>query len=572
MPDDFPADTAPEIGSLIAGKYQVLRHIGAGGMGSVVEAENTATGKRVAVKCMLPYIAAMPGAVQLFTREARVCASVQHPNVVQVFDLVHDTSSVFIIMELLDGESLRAFFGRGRPCAHELIGMLLEAMRGVYAAHEQGVIHRDIKPENIFLAKQAHGPPRTVKVLDFGLSKPIKENTKVFRSKTGEPMGTPQYMSPEQLDGVHDIDARTDVYAFGVILYEGLAGEVPYPAETHLELAVQFARHDAAPLRMLRPEIPVALEAIVARAIAKDRAMRIPSLDVLITELEPFAAELQSGFRPRKPMSQEVARLHASVARPAPLVLVGPEVMALAPVRQIKPKELTPSSRESYPSIPSFISVSNDLDAWSTIKSALRGELSVWGAVEPIVSAVEECLTTGWSVLRRLLLVLVVSIAGALSTHKTSPSLLRRALVRPNDTKLSELFVRALWAFPTLFLSVVLFVGVVVCSAVRVVGLVLGSAFGFVSSFWSEDEDSDTERYGTSRQGKKVIVLLVVCIAIVIAVTTRLNRESAAPDSDSPEPNVLGPADPPEPEHPTADQVPAADDSASVVHARSLDL
>jgi hypothetical protein len=149
MPDDFPADTAPEIGSLIAGKYQVLRHIGAGGMGSVVEAENTATGKRVAVKCMLPYIAAMPGAVQLFTREARVCTSVQHPNVVQVFDLVHDTSSVFIIMELLDGESLRAFFGRGPPGAHELIGLLVEAMRGVYAAHEQGVIHRDIKPESL---------------------------------------------------------------------------------------------------------------------------------------------------------------------------------------------------------------------------------------------------------------------------------------------------------------------------------------------------------------------------------------------------------------------------------------
>jgi hypothetical protein len=132
--------------------------------------------------------------------------------------------------------------------------------------------------------------------------------------------------------------------------------------------------------------------------------------------------------------------------------------------------------------------------------------------------------------------------------------------------------VRALWAMLTLGLSVVLFVAVVVCSAVRGIGLVVAAMFGVVSPFRSDGEDSDADNYGTSRQGKKVIVLLVVCIAIVIALTTRMNSPSAEPDSDSPEPNVLEPADPPEPEHPTADQVPAAVDSAAVVHARSLDL
>lgn len=362
MPDDFPAFTAPQVGSVIAGKYQVVRHIGDGGMGSVVEAKNVLTGKRVAVKCMLPDIAARPDAVHRFVEEARVCTSVQHPNVVDVLDLIRDATSVFIVMELLEGESLRAFMSNGRPPAHEHVALLLEAMHGVCAAHVQGVIHRDIKPENVFLAQQAYGPARRVKVLDFGLSKPVNDRARLVLSQVGEPMGTLHYMSREQLNGVQDIDARTDVYAFGVILYEALGGQIPYPAETVAELAVQFERFEPLPLRRLWPDVPRALETLVMRAIARDREDRIPSLDVLIAGLRPFVE----------------AAAYRSV-RPRPRMDSGVVSCARIPQRA---SEVEP--RESFPSLDS---VEPELALRPAYAAAVRGELRVWAALRLLFGA-----------------------------------------------------------------------------------------------------------------------------------------------------------------------------------------
>jgi serine/threonine protein kinase len=283
MPDDFPTRSAAEIGSVIAGKYRVIRGIGEGGMGIVVEAENTLTGKRVAVKWMRPEVAGLPGVESRFRREARACARVQHPNVVEVYDLVKEASGLFIVMELLDGESLRAFLDRGRVSDGEVVALLIEAMRGLSAAHKQGVIHRDIKPENIFLAKQADGT-RIAKVLDFGISKLVDDRESVALTRTGTGLGTIGYMSREQIDGAKDLDARTDVYAFGVILYEALAGRLPYPAATLTELILQL-EHPPPRLRTLRPDIPRALDDLVARAMAADRQQRVQSLDALIAGL-----------------------------------------------------------------------------------------------------------------------------------------------------------------------------------------------------------------------------------------------------------------------------------------------
>jgi serine/threonine protein kinase len=359
MPDDLPAFTAPQVGNVIAGKYQVVRHIGDGGMGSVVEAKNVLTGKRVAVKCMLPDIAARADAVQRFIEEARVCTSVQHPNVVDVLDLIRDAASVFIVMELLEGESLRAFMSNGRAAPHEIVALLLEAMHGVRAAHGHGIIHRDIKPENVFLAHQAYGPARRVKVLDFGLSKPVNDRARVALSRVGEPMGTLHYMSREQLNGVHDIDARTDVYAFGVILYEALSGQIPYPAETVAELAVQFDRFEPLPLRRLWPEVPHGLEALVMRAIARERNDRIPSLDVMISALRPFAEPASyRSVRPRPRYDSGVV----SRARAAP----------------------EPEPRESFPSLDS---VAPELTLGPAYAAAIRGELRVWSAVRLLFAA-----------------------------------------------------------------------------------------------------------------------------------------------------------------------------------------
>jgi tRNA A-37 threonylcarbamoyl transferase component Bud32 len=281
--------SSPDVGNTLGQRYRVVRRIGEGGMGVVVEAENLVTGKQVAIKWMHPEVAARPHAITRFLREARATARVRHPNVVDVYDVVHDGETCFLVMELLDGEPLSSTLARGGLPAHVLIGYLLDAMRGVLAAHRQGVIHRDIKPDNIQLTVQTDRAHRVPKVLDFGISK-VPDADGLSLTRTGTTMGTPMYMSYEQLCGVKDIDVRTDVYAFGVVLYEALTGLPPYPAANLPQLVRKLAHTVPTPPRQLRPEIPEALDALIRRAIAKEREKRTGSLEALIAELEPFAS------------------------------------------------------------------------------------------------------------------------------------------------------------------------------------------------------------------------------------------------------------------------------------------
>jgi serine/threonine protein kinase len=282
----------PTAGAVLGGKFRVVRQLGEGGMGVVLEAEHAVSGKRVAIKWMRPELAERPEAVERFVREARASARVRHPNVVDVYDVVHEGEAAFLVMELLEGEPLTAVLERGGMPAHELIALLLEAMRGVAAAHREGVIHRDIKPDNIFLARETDRALRTPKVLDFGISK-LSGGEGLALTQTGATLGTPLYMSFEQLCGVRDIDARTDVYAFGVILYEALTGRPPYEAETFPELIVKIANTQPQPPKSLRSDIPRSLDRLIQSAMAKERDQRLPSLEAMIRALEPFAtAEL----------------------------------------------------------------------------------------------------------------------------------------------------------------------------------------------------------------------------------------------------------------------------------------
>jgi tRNA A-37 threonylcarbamoyl transferase component Bud32 len=279
----------PDVGTTIGRRYRVIRRIGEGGMGVVVEAENVVTGKRVAIKWMHPHVAAQPEAAERFLREARASARVRHPNVVDVYDAVHEGDTCFLVMELLEGEPLSFLLERGGMPAHELIALLLDAMRGVVAAHKQGVIHRDIKPDNIFLANESDRAAKVPKVLDFGISKLVGAEG-MSLTRTGATIGTPMYMSYEQLCGVKDIDLRTDIYAFGVVLYEALTGRPPYQAANLPQLVAKMAHtHPAAP-RAVRPDIPDALDRLIQRAMAKDRELRFSSLVELIEELQPFAS------------------------------------------------------------------------------------------------------------------------------------------------------------------------------------------------------------------------------------------------------------------------------------------
>lgn len=283
------SSSLPLPGSLIARKYAVVGQLGEGGMGVILEAENTVTGKRVVIKWLRPELAGHPHAAQRLIREAQASSRVRHPNVVDVYDVARDGDALFIVMEYLEGESLDARLRRGPLPVHRLIALLLPAMRGVLAAHRAGIVHRDIKPANIFLAREPDQDKPVPKVLDFGISKVI-EVQPLDLTQTGVALGTPRYMSYEQIIGLKDIDDRVDVYGFGVILYEAICGQPPFSFETLAQLAVQMATLNPTFPAHVREHLPQALERLVLRALERQREQRI-TLEILIRELEPFADE-----------------------------------------------------------------------------------------------------------------------------------------------------------------------------------------------------------------------------------------------------------------------------------------
>ncbi len=284
-------------GSMLdGGKYRIVRLLGEGGMGSVFQAEHTVTHKHVAIKTMRHEVAAKPNAADRLIREARAAARIRHPNVVDVYDVGRDGDVIFLVMEYLEGEVLSELLARGGLPLHQSIRLLTAAMKGVAAAHRQGVIHRDLKPDNIFLARVEDAATPVPKVLDFGISKLEARGAEpLYLTRSGSALGTPVYMPLEQLNGQKDVDARADVYALGVILYEALTGRLPYQAEAYTELIIKVVSGPPTPPKQLRPELPESLSRIAMWALAHERNDRLQNVDALIRELEPFANE--SGFR-----------------------------------------------------------------------------------------------------------------------------------------------------------------------------------------------------------------------------------------------------------------------------------
>jgi serine/threonine-protein kinase len=279
----------PKPGDLVAGKYVVEQLLGEGGMGAVFAATHRLTGKQVALKWMLPELARDEDAVQRFMREAQAAGRINHPNVVDVYDVGQHEDSFFLVMELLRGEPLTSALSRRDLTVREVLDLLLRAMRGVAAAHRQGVVHRDLKPDNIFLAYEDDGVGREPKVLDFGISKVSNEGQINPRlTRTGAVVGTPYYMSPEQIRGSEGLDRRADVYAFGVILYEALTGQVPFIADTYGALVLEIATGTPKAPDYLVPGLPVELSQIVMRAMARNAPDRFSNLESLIHALEPF--------------------------------------------------------------------------------------------------------------------------------------------------------------------------------------------------------------------------------------------------------------------------------------------
>jgi eukaryotic-like serine/threonine-protein kinase len=280
----------PQPGAIVAEKYVISRLLGRGGMGAVYVVEHRITGKKLALKCLLPEHVEHPEFVERFLREAQAAGRIEHRNVVDVFDVGRDGELIFIVMELLNGKPLSELLRAGQLSLEETLQILLRAMDGVAAAHAVGIVHRDLKPDNILVCVGQSGRLDDPRVLDFGISK-LEDDIGKPLTKSGVMLGTPYYMSFEQINSQRDLDQRVDVYAMGVILYEAMAGQLPYVAESVGALAIRMMSGPPTPLSQLRPELPDGLADVVMRSVARDREERFSTMQALIEALRPYAAD-----------------------------------------------------------------------------------------------------------------------------------------------------------------------------------------------------------------------------------------------------------------------------------------
>ncbi len=290
MSDSNEPNIPVKPGDVLAGKYRVERILGMGGMGVVVAATHLHLEQRVAIKFLLPEIAKHPETVARFSREARAAVRIQSEHVGRVLDVgALDTGSPYMVMEFLEGSDLSDFVkSRGPRPWNEAVEFLLQACEAMAEAHKIGIVHRDLKPANLFLARRPDGSP-CVKVLDFGISKVLDSAEGSALTQTAAMMGSPKYMSPEQLKSSRDVDARTDIWALGVILYELLSGEGAFRADTVPQLYVAIIQDAPQPLK--RTDIPPGLVAVIMRCLEKDPARRFQSVAELAFALSEFASQ-----------------------------------------------------------------------------------------------------------------------------------------------------------------------------------------------------------------------------------------------------------------------------------------
>jgi eukaryotic-like serine/threonine-protein kinase len=277
-------------GDVLAGKYRVDRVLGIGGMGVVVAATHLQLDQRVAIKFMLPEALLHPRLIERFAREARAAARLKSDYVARVLDVgTLDSGSPYMVMEYLDGNDLGALVERdGRLPVDVAVDCLLQACDAVAEAHSLGIIHRDLKPRNLFMTGRNDGRA-LVKVLDFGISKSTAPGGDLSLTRTTEIIGSPNYMSPEQLRSARGVDERSDIWALGVILYELLTGQVPFVAETVTQLTAMVLTDAPRPVESLRQDVPRPLTRVIERCLEKDPARRFPSVAELALALQPFA-------------------------------------------------------------------------------------------------------------------------------------------------------------------------------------------------------------------------------------------------------------------------------------------
>ena len=361
----------PSAGANLIGKkishYRVLEIVGGGGMGLVYKAEDLKLGRRVALKFLPEELGTDLKALERFEREARAVSALDHVNICQLYEFGEHEGQPFLVMPLLEGKTLRDRIANQAPLPTVLlldIGVQISA--GLDAAHEKGIIHRDIKPANIFLTERGEA-----KILDFGLAKLVpagsvrdvdQAHNEIYEaqresisaatpdpllSRTGLSMGTAGYMSPEQVRG-EKLDARTDLFSFGLVLYEMATGKRAFSGDTGPDLQKAILTKTPTPARQLNPDLPAGLETIIARALEKDRDARYQSASEMRSALESLQREIQPRHRARLPRMLAGAVILLSVVTGV-FWFVTRQPRSTAALPQIKLRQLTSDSSENGP-------------------------------------------------------------------------------------------------------------------------------------------------------------------------------------------------------------------------------
>ena len=280
------------IGRVLGGRYRIESTLGRGGVGIVYRAEHTLLHRPVAVKVLDRQFVSVQELRRRFEREAKALSTLSHPNIVSISDYGIDEYGAYLAMELLEGQTLADFLDEGPPSANITLELMRDILRGLAFAHARGVVHRDLKPANVFL-QELPDQPRHVKLLDFGLAKVAATDTGDGRgpeptlTRLGTILGTPAYMSPEQAAGER-VDARSDVYSAGVVLFEMLTGRYPFDAPTRTELLRAHMIEPVPPPADIRPGLWVSpsLEALIVKAMAKDRSARFSDAGIMLAAID----------------------------------------------------------------------------------------------------------------------------------------------------------------------------------------------------------------------------------------------------------------------------------------------
>jgi tRNA A-37 threonylcarbamoyl transferase component Bud32 len=376
-----PPPSGEDLSGKTLGDFQILRRLGQGGMGEVYLAEQLSLKRKVALKFLRPDLAAKPTALLRFRAEAEAVARVTHANIVQVYAIGEADGRHYMALEYVEGRNLRDYLSRkGPPELPAVLSVMRQVAAALQRAGESGIVHRDIKPENILLTRKGE-----VKVADFGLSRVFGTEQDLNLTQTGMTLGTPMYMSPEQVQG-RALDPRADIYSFGVTCYHMLAGQPPFRGQNAFEVALKHVNDAPPPLAELRPDLPPGLCALVHRMMSKDPAERPQTGREILRELSqprapvadnPFAgltatappAEAPTVAEPLRP----AARWRRMLLRAGLSVVIG-LALGIGLRLVVRGRTLPPAPADDYPNLPVVSERERQLRSAVELYAAPKGE------------------------------------------------------------------------------------------------------------------------------------------------------------------------------------------------------